>query len=358
MTEIGTRVWVVRDATDEQVNAYGFGTYVGDRLMDGWDHPDILVRCSKSIQRSDERPLIDPHVFYGGQVDAGKLTRDEADAAIARTEASIAAEKALPHSERVLKLAKACGMNPVIELDSGGWVWGAECWWGEADDDAPAKWAKGRQIVTVALPSGWRRDDRLHGDVHRRVRLPTGLPCRAGPGRLPFPVHVQPDAPRCGGRPPCGPCGQVRPGRDHRDEHAEGGGAMTDVDNLPPTQYLIMEVLAARLRTGEPYWTFPAKIRVQISALTKLGLAGWKWGTTRETVRAWLTDKGLSAAVDMTYQVPTLTLAQALDTLPSSNDEFLTWMRAHGLGHGAGIGAVINAVKADLRKLAGGEDCG
>lgn len=152
MTEIGTRVWAVRDATDEVVNAYGFGTYIGDHLMDGWDHPSTLRRCQASIMRSDAKPLIDPHTFYDAKAESGEMTREDADAAIARVEASIAAEKALPFTERVEKLAKACGMNPRIELDSGGWVWGAECWWGEASDDTPIKWAKGRQIVTVAAP--------------------------------------------------------------------------------------------------------------------------------------------------------------------------------------------------------------
>ena len=150
MTEIGTRVWAVRDATDDVVHAYGFGTYVGDRLMDGWDHPSILARCEKSIRRSDERPLIDPHAFYGRKVEQGEMPREEADTAIARVEASVAAERALPFAQRVTKLAQACGMNPVIELDAGGWVWGAECWWGEAD--TPVTWAKGRSIVAVPAP--------------------------------------------------------------------------------------------------------------------------------------------------------------------------------------------------------------
>jgi hypothetical protein len=147
-------VWAVRDATDEAVNAYGFGTYIGDDLMPGWDHPAQLARCSDAILRSDAKPsIIDPHVHYGAKVDAGEMTREDADAAIARVEASIAAAKALPFAERVAKLAKACAMNPRIELDAGGWVWGAECWWGDADDATPAAWAKGRRIVTVPAPS-------------------------------------------------------------------------------------------------------------------------------------------------------------------------------------------------------------
>ncbi len=60
------------------------------------------------------------------------------------------------------------------------------------------------------------------------------------------------------------------------------------------------------------------------------------------------------ACADWGYRPPAVTLAQALDTLPSTYDEYLAWMREHGFGHGAGIGAVISAVRADLRKLTGG----
>lgn len=153
MTEIGTRVWAVRDATNKTVNAYGFGTYVGDEIMPGWDHPAMLARCEQTIRRSDTKPsIIDPQVYYGAKVTAGEMTHDEADAAIARVFAATAAERARPFADRVADLAKACSANPKIELDSGGWVWGAECWWGEADDDTPAAWAKGRRIQIVPPP--------------------------------------------------------------------------------------------------------------------------------------------------------------------------------------------------------------
>ena len=32
-----------------------------------------------------------------------------------------------------------------------------------------------------------------------------------------------------------------------------------DTDSLPPTQYLVLDVLAARYRLGENAWTFPAR---------------------------------------------------------------------------------------------------
>ncbi len=154
MTEIGTRVWVVRDATDEQVNAYGFGTYVGDRLMDGWDHPDMLAVCERALRRHDSHPepLFNVHSYVKARMAEGEMTQAEANVAIARAEAYDAAEKAKPFDQRVRESAELMGMNPVIELDSGGWVWGAECWWGEADDDTPEQWAKGRRIVEASAP--------------------------------------------------------------------------------------------------------------------------------------------------------------------------------------------------------------
>lgn len=153
MTEIGARVWAVRDATDKVVNSYGFGTYIGDHLLPGWDHPDTLALCERALLKHDgQPPLINIHAYTAARVAEGEMTQEEADATIARAEAFDAAEKAKPFAQRVLESAERLGMNPKIELDSGGWVWGAECWWGEADDDTPAAWAKGRRIVAVTAP--------------------------------------------------------------------------------------------------------------------------------------------------------------------------------------------------------------
>ncbi|WP_422744289.1 hypothetical protein ACN27B_08560 [Micromonospora sp. WMMD754] len=79
---------------------------------------------------------------------------------------------------------------------------------------------------------------------------------------------------------------------------------VADADDLPPTQYLILEVLAARHRTGETLWTFPAKLRPHMDALANLGLIGWKSGITEGTIRAWLTEQGLAAAISPTYITP------------------------------------------------------
>jgi hypothetical protein len=68
---------------------------------------------------------------------------------------------------------------------------------------------------------------------------------------------------------------------------------MTDPNplNLPPTQYLVMEVLAARRRLGHIDWTFPSHLAPRLAQLERKGLIGWKHGA-EHTALAWLTEKG------------------------------------------------------------------
>lgn len=68
-----------------------------------------------------------------------------------------------------------------------------------------------------------------------------------------------------------------------------------DTDNLPPTQYLVMEVLAARHRLGDNYWTFPSSCWSPIRALVNRGYVYHKDGITEHTERVWLTDEGFAA---------------------------------------------------------------
>ncbi|MFI7073469.1 hypothetical protein [Micromonospora sediminicola] len=77
-----------------------------------------------------------------------------------------------------------------------------------------------------------------------------------------------------------------------------------DTEDLPPTQYLILEVLAARYRLGEVLWTFPARLRPNMDQLADRGLIGWKSGVEYGTVRAWLTDAGKAASLSPTYVPP------------------------------------------------------
>jgi hypothetical protein len=79
-----------------------------------------------------------------------------------------------------------------------------------------------------------------------------------------------------------------------------------DVDSLPPTQYLILEVLAARHRLSEALWTFPSgpAYRKAAGHLAQLGLVGWKSGVAPKTIQVWLTDAGRAASQSDTYVSP------------------------------------------------------
>jgi|SRR5581483_498203 len=75
-------------------------------------------------------------------------------------------------------------------------------------------------------------------------------------------------------------------------------------DSLPPVQYLIMETLAARYRLGEPFWTFPKRLRPALDALQERGLLWWQSAVTPGDLRAHLTDAGRGAATYESYQTP------------------------------------------------------
>lgn len=75
-------------------------------------------------------------------------------------------------------------------------------------------------------------------------------------------------------------------------------------EDLPPTEYLVMEVLAARARTGETHWTFPNRVRPALRSLASKGLIGWKSGIVEHTSRAWLTLDGEHLFLDLDYVPP------------------------------------------------------
>ena len=77
-----------------------------------------------------------------------------------------------------------------------------------------------------------------------------------------------------------------------------------DTDNLPLTQELVMEVLAARYRLGEQIWPFSRTARLALAALEDLGLVGYKSGIVERTYNAWLTDEGKTAVLSPTYVPP------------------------------------------------------
>lgn len=79
---------------------------------------------------------------------------------------------------------------------------------------------------------------------------------------------------------------------------------MSDADALPAKQYLILEVLAARHRLGEPSWPLPDRLRKHLDALADGGWIGHEADITEGHRRAWLTDKGREDALSSTYTAP------------------------------------------------------
>lgn len=72
-------------------------------------------------------------------------------------------------------------------------------------------------------------------------------------------------------------------------------------DELTPTEYLILEVLAARLRCGEPRWPFPNRLRPTLRRLAGRKLIGFQPFTVAGHQVAWLTIDGEHRALDLSY---------------------------------------------------------
>lgn len=88
--------------------------------------------------------------------------------------------------------------------------------------------------------------------------------------------------------------------------------AAFDVDSLPPVEYLVMDVLAARARLGETYWTFPSRLRPAMRSLADRGLLWWKSGNVPHTIQAFLTEEGRSAVLYEGYTDPVAAERQRL----------------------------------------------
>lgn len=85
---------------------------------------------------------------------------------------------------------------------------------------------------------------------------------------------------------------------------AELAMAAVDVDSLPPTEYLIMDALAARARLGETHWTFPSRLRAAMVSLADRDLLWWQRGPTPRTIQAFLTGEGRAAVLYENYKDP------------------------------------------------------
>ena len=103
---------------------------------------------------------------------------------------------------------------------------------------------------------------------------------------------------------------------------------MTDAaiaqESLPPVQYLIMETLAARYRLGEPYWTFPLRLRAALDALRDKGLI-WTRSAPTPDLQAYLTDAGRACCLSDAYMTPDTRERRDYDDLLGSVWLYIPW---------------------------------
>lgn len=77
-----------------------------------------------------------------------------------------------------------------------------------------------------------------------------------------------------------------------------------EAPDLTPTEELLMEVLSARIRLGEPWWTFDIKHLRTIRSLTTKGLVSWDYGSVEHSVEVVLTREGRDLFLDEKYRPP------------------------------------------------------
>jgi hypothetical protein len=73
---------------------------------------------------------------------------------------------------------------------------------------------------------------------------------------------------------------------------------------LPPTQHLLLDLLAARARLGEAVWTVPNTCQQAIDALANRGLVADKSAPIEGARLVWLTDAGRTEALSDDYIPP------------------------------------------------------
>jgi hypothetical protein len=118
-------------------------------------------------------------------------------------------------------------------------------------------------------------------------------------------------------------------------------------DDLSPTQYLVMEVLAARARCGEPLWTFPSVLRYQLDALLSAGLIDVLNSPAPGSLRAKLTDAGRKHVLKANYVPP---IVEVYDTAFDQIDRHLDEYRgAKALREG--VQAAVDGARVRLETL-------
>ncbi|MGV8909274.1 MAG: hypothetical protein ACOH1Y_09850 [Propionicimonas sp.] len=99
------------------------------------------------------------------------------------------------------------------------------------------------------------------------------------------------------------------------------------VNALPPTEYLIMDVLGARHRTGEGTWTFPSRLTPALRRLETADLIWWKSGPVDRTCLVGLTDNGRLGVLSPTYTPPNAVQDQELAGLRAALTEARTTIK-------------------------------
>lgn len=132
-------------------------------------------------------------------------------------------------------------------------------------------------------------------------------------------------------------------------------------DRLPPTQHLMLEVLGARYRLGEGFWTFPARLRPFAERLVDAGLANVEPGWVERTIRVSLTAAGRVAVLDSSYVPPRLAhLDRALRVVEAAQAMVAKRNELHGNPSSPGWwnGWDFDLVRAVAAYNAGGEESG
>ena len=117
--KIGDRVIAVCDANDNQVRVFGAGVYEGKHLPPGFGKLPTYEEFLEDVKKYA------PEVWE-----------------------KFPEERHREAHERFCENLPA----PRVKLDSGGVVWGFECYWGP--EEQVKKWLRDREVVTVGILRG------------------------------------------------------------------------------------------------------------------------------------------------------------------------------------------------------------
>lgn len=139
MTEIGERVLALAcaDPVARTVDVYGAGVYAGSFPRPGYEDVPVegsqlyeewaaVIRSTDNKNTSITWSLNEHKRLF----DEGAYTLEEYEHRCEEARRIDMAERLRPMSDRVASVFGGLGMNPRIDLDEGGSVWGFECWWG------------------------------------------------------------------------------------------------------------------------------------------------------------------------------------------------------------------------------------